>query len=392
MKASNNIIAALLISTTILLASGGCTPKPQESDPQSQAIEATKLPAVDSATQAPSTATLLPKPSSTPKPTQTPNPTATLKPIEPGTSRSNPLPLGTEFKGKDWSIIVSGVIRGKDAAQAIAKANQFNDPPRQGFEYLIANIQITNISDKQEAQSASFAVDLRVTGDKNIVYSRVSVVPPKSLDGELFPQGKAEGQEVFEIPSDEKNLMFIIGEMMSFDTDAMKFLAVDKDAKIIPDSLLKDIKATDLGKQRNNPAKIGDTLIAGGWEFKVVEVVRGDKAAEMAKKANQFNDPAPSDQEYIAINIKARFLGNGEPDRGENISGAYLKITGEKNVVYKSASVVPPDPALDATLFAGGETEGWEILSVNKDEKDLMVIFQPLFSFSKGDIRYILIE
>ena len=110
------------------------------------------------------------------------------------------------------------------------KANQFNKPPRQGFEYLIANVKLKNASDKQEAQSASFAIVcvLPVTRTSPIA---ASAVPPKQLQGELFPNGMTEGQIVFEIPSTEKNLMFIVGEMMSFDTKAMRFMAIDKDAK-----------------------------------------------------------------------------------------------------------------------------------------------------------------
>lgn len=333
-----------------------------------------------------------PESTSTPAPTPTPVPTATPKPVEAGTSRSNPLPLGKEFRGETWSITLSDVIRGQDAVQAIANANQFNEPPKPGFEYLIANIMLKNVSDKQDAQSVDFGVDLRVTGDKNVVYSRASVVPPKQLEGELFAGGAAEGQIVFEVPIDEKNLMFIVDEMMSFDSDARRFLAIDQDAWIVPDPSLREIKPTELGSRRDNPAKIGDILIAGPWEFQVVEAVRGDKAAELAKNANMFNEPAPEGQEYIAVKLKARYLGNDEPDRRDNIDGSYLKITGENNVVYESPMIVAPEPALDAYLYAGGETEGWRVLSASKGEKGLMVIFEPPLSFSSDDTRYVSLE
>lgn len=389
MKPSQPVLVALLVLALILSACGGSKPTPTKEPEKSVATVEESAPRQQTTVSTQPRPTATPKPTSTPKPSPTPVPTVTPKPVEAGTSRSNPLPLGTEFTGETWSIVVSDVIRGQDAAQAIAKANQFNDPAGQGFEFLIANVKLKNISTKQEAQSASFAVDLRVTGDKNLVYSRVSVVPPKSLEGELFPDGATEGQVVFEIPSDEKNLMFIVGEMMSFDTEAMRFIAVDQDAKVVPDPSLRDIKPTDIGKRRDNPAKIGDELVAGAWEFKVVDAIRGDEAAELVNKANQFNDPAPDGQEYVLVKLRARYLGTDNPDRGENINGSYLKIAGEKNVVYESPSVVPPKPELDATLFAGGETEGWEVLSVSKDEKGLMIIFEPLFSFSSDDVRYI---
>jgi Domain of unknown function (DUF4352) len=396
-EAMKNRMCILLAIMILALSAFACsvtapTPtKPPEKVATTIQQSATQPQAITT-TQQPATTIPLPKPTSTPEPTSTTAPSSTPKTVEQGTSRSNPLPLGTEFTGETWSIIVSDVIRGQDAAQAIKKANMFNEPPEQGFEYLIANVKIKNISKEQEAQSASFAVDLRVTGDKNVVYGPASVVPPKSLEGELFPDGVAEGQIVFEIPSDEKNLMFIVGESFSFDAEATRFIAIDQDAKVVPDSSLKDIQPTVIGKQRDNPAKIGDTLVAGAWEFNIVEAIRGDQAAQMIKQANQFNEPAPDGQEYVLVKLKARYLGTDDPDETENISGSYLKITGEKNVVYEGPSIVPPEPVLDATLFAGGETEGWEVLSVSKDEKGLMVIFEPLFSFSNEDIRYISIE
>ncbi len=392
MNASPRISIVLTVLALILCACGGSTPGGTQvvAEVPSKASAAPQQ--VVPPTPTLPTATSQPKPTATTAPTQTPVPTATSKPVEAGASRSKPLSLGTEFKGKDWAITVSDVIRGQDAAQAIAKANQFNTPPKQGFEYLIANVKLKNVSTKQEAQSASMAVDLHITGDKNIAYSRASVVPPKQLGGELFPNGAAEGQVVFEIPSDEKNLMFIVGELMSFDSKAMRFMAIDENARLVPDPALKAIKPTDLGKRRDTPAKIGDKLITGAWEFTIEEAIRGDKAAELAKKANQFNKPAQDDQEYVAVKVKARYLGGNEPDRGENINGGYLKITGEKNTVYESPSVVPPEPVLDATLFAGGQTEGWRVLSAGKDEKGLLVIFQPLLSFARDEARYIALE
>lgn len=361
----------------------------QQTNPGQQATDSVQV-------QPTATPELLPTatdaPTSTPRPTATTQPTATPQPVEAGVSRSNPLPIGSEFVGDTWSIIVTDVVRGDEATEAIASANQFNDPPRQGFEYLIANVRLENISAADKAESAAIAVDLRVTGDRNVVYNRVSVVPPKSLEGELFPGGAAEGQIVFEVPDDEGNLMFVVGEMLSFDSEAVRFVAIDPDATITPDPVLQEIQPTDLGKRRDNPARIGDTLVAGPWEFAVVEVVRGDDAAEMVQQANMFNDPAPDGQEYVLVKLRARFLGTGDPDRGENISGFFLKMTGDNSVVYESPSVVSPKPELDATLFAGGETEGWEVLSASMGEQGLKVIFQPLLSFSSDGIRYISIE
>jgi hypothetical protein len=316
-------------------------------------------------------------------------PVATATPAEMGTSRRNPLPLGVEVRDENWSIVLSEVTRGAEAAQVIA------EPQREGYQYLIANVTVKNISHEPEAHYVDLVVDdVSVTGDKNILYSHSSYAEsPNPLGGTLPPGGATKGQIVFEIPSDEKNLMFFVGKSPALgytpDTGMVRFIAIDEGAKIAPDSALENIKRTDVGNRRANAAKIGETLVIKAWEFKIVEAVRGDEAAELLKKV-AVNKPAPKGQEYVAVQVRARYLGSGKPDHAEYIGGSFLKVTGEKNVVYKEVPpVVVPGPDLVATLFAGGETEGWVVLSVSKGEKGLLVIFEP--PGSSNTTRYIAI-
>ena len=56
------------------------------------------------------------------------------------------------------------------------------------------------------------------------------------------------------------------------------------------------------------------------------------------------------------------------------------------------SEVVAPDPILDASLFPGGATEGWEVLKVATGEQKLVVIFEPLFSFGDDATRFLAVE
>lgn len=335
-----------------------------------------------------------PKPTAAPKPTETPEPTAepTAEPAAEGASRSNPLPLGTGLHFETWAITVTEVLRGEEAASAVKKANQFNDPAPEGYEYLLATVQIENISTKQKAENTSLAIDLRVTGDRNMLYSRTSVVPPKPFEGELFPGGAAEGQVAFTVPTDEKKLMFFVGESLSFDPAARRFVAIDEGAKLAPSADLAAVKVTDIGAKRNSPAKPGETVTTEAWEVAVLEVQRGEAAAKLAKEANQFNDPSEAGMEYVAVKLRVRYIGEDDPDKAEHISGGSFKITGEKNKVYERVSVVPPKPQLEGYLFPGGQVEGWDILSVAEGEQKLALVFEPLFSFSNDDMRFLALE
>jgi hypothetical protein len=338
-----------------------------------------------------------PQPTEAPKPTATdePVPTATAEPsptpAAAGTSRSNPLPLGKEIRLKSWAVTITTVVRGTDAQKAIAGANQFNDPPREGYEYLLATLQLENISEKQEAQPVAFSTSLRLTGNRNISYRSASVVEPKPLEGELFPGGKAEGQIAFEVPSDESNLMFQVAESFSFD-DTQYFVAIDQEARITPDAALPDIEATKSGTRRDAPAKPGETVITEDWQVTLIDVMRGPEAAKLVQHANQFNEPAPAGTEYIAVKLRVRSIAQNKPDVAQHVDGSFVKVTGEKNVVYDRPSVVAPSPELDASLFPGGEAEGWEVVSVATGEQKLVLIFEPLFSFSDDDTRFLALE
>lgn len=156
----DTLLRLLLLTTLIavLAACGSATPT------TAPATDASTAPAAEGAAAA----------TATRQPTATVAPTATPEPVEPGTSRSAPLPLSTELRFKDWAVVITDVARGAAAAEAIAGANQFNDPPPEGWQYLLATLRMTNISTEQEAQSVLFGIDLRVTGDRNVLYSQAS--------------------------------------------------------------------------------------------------------------------------------------------------------------------------------------------------------------------------
>lgn len=366
------IIAVLVVFA--LVACGGSPPSKSEQESQ---------PTTVAAPNAASTITEAPQPTTAPPPTEAPTTIA----VEPGKSRSLPLSAGTEVRTTTWSITVTKVTRGKEALAAIVKDNKFNKKPTEGSEYLLADIKVVNIGTEQKPQDPSFGVDIRVTGERNLLYGRTAIVPLKQLEGQLLPKGEAEGQIVFEVPLDEKNLMLRIGETLSFDEGAYRFVAIDEGATVTPPADLPS--ATDAGVSKDAPAKVGDAVTTDSYQATILEVVRGADAAAKIKEANQFNSPAPAGQEYILIKARVRALDTQTPDSTLGIDKTLFKLTGEKNVVYDLPLAVAPEPNLDAIAFPGGEVEGWIVLGVAEGEQKLVAIVAPLISFSDSETRYI---
>ena len=266
------VIAALVKKPT---APTDVSPTPNK-ETQATAVVA---PVLDSNTEA----TAVPQPTAD-VPTQTAlPPTATMIPAvaEAGRSRSNPVSLNSEYRGEKWSFIITDVQRGATAAKQIKTANMFNDAPPKGYEYVLVTLKATNISTENKAEDVLFAIDLHMTGSNNRLYSAVSVVPPKPFEGALFPQGSLEGQRVFLVPSDEKNLMFVVKE--SFSVTAPLYVALDENASVTVDQATA-MADTTIGMTREAPAPAQTLVVVNPVAITVDEVVRGADAATMVKK------------------------------------------------------------------------------------------------------------
>jgi hypothetical protein len=377
-----NLIPFLILSVVIVvsLACGGTSTVNPTSPATTQAGES-------------SPSENQPQPTSPPQPTNTPKPTPippTPTPVPVGMGRSNPFPKTDLVNAPNWDIQVVDIVRGDAAWQAIQSANQFNDPAPDGMEYLLVKIHAKCTYADSDEHSIGGS-DFDVTGDHLTRYSQTYVVDPDpALDAQLYKDGETEGWVSFAVAQGEGSLILIFNELMSFDDNSSRFIALDEGASVIVPPELSGIVPTNLGIARSAPAPYGDTIVTEDWQINFLEIVRGEAAWTMVQAANQFNDPPADGMEYVALRVHAKYIGT--EDKAEQIDDYYFKTTGSANIVYDIPSVVDPEPALSAYLYPGGETEGWVALQVGQGETSIMAIFEPLFSFSSADKRFMSLE
>ena len=153
---------------------------------------------------------------------------------------------------------------------------------------------------------------------------------------------------------------------------------------IIPDAAkvpLTHKQTRPPGLSRSNPYPFGSVATAPDWEFEALQVVRGEDAWERIDEASIWNDPPRDGREYILAEIAVTYTG----DSPVEISGSNFAVTGSTGVLWKSGiswrggfvqlGYVTPAPELDTILFHGGETRGWIMFEVSKDEPNLMLVF-----------------
>jgi hypothetical protein len=82
----------------------------------------------------------------------------------------------------------------------------------------------------------------------------------------------------------------------------------------------------------------------------------------------------------------------GTEDKSNSIDGFFYNLTGSANILHDLPSVVDPDPALDVSLYPGGEFEGWVVFQSIIGETNLMFAFEETWNFDDTKVRYLALD
>lgn len=122
-------------------------------------------------------------------------------------TREDPLPLGTPIEGGDWVVTVNEVT--PDATDAVMAANQFNDAPAEGTQYLLADVTVEYTGDESEMIMLGTGFAFVTATGATIDTGDAFVVGPDELDTaqELYNGGTAQGNVVLQVPEGADGLL-----------------------------------------------------------------------------------------------------------------------------------------------------------------------------------------
>lgn len=125
-------------------------------------------------------------------------------------TRENPIPLGVEFSSSDWSVVVNSVTL--DAADQILAANEFNDAPDEGTEYILINYTTTYIGDDADGDMPAWVSVDYVTADGVTVdqLEKLIMAPDEFNSGStLYSGAAATGNRAVQVPSPADGVLAI---------------------------------------------------------------------------------------------------------------------------------------------------------------------------------------
>jgi hypothetical protein len=149
-----------------------------------------------------------------------------IEPTDLGMDRDNPAPFGTTITTEDWEVTAIDMLRGGDAWIVVLDANQFNDPPAEGMEYILVKMRARYIGTEDDYNSIS-GFFFESSGENKVIYDLPSVVDPSpEFDCGLYPGGLCEGWVTMQAAVDEAGVMAIFEPPFEFGEENIRFLSL----------------------------------------------------------------------------------------------------------------------------------------------------------------------
>ena len=119
-----------------------------------------------------------------------------------GSSRENPLPVGSTIENKDWKVTLNSV--NLNANDDIKKANDYNKDPEAGKKYMMANITAEYIGDDPQGKAPLFTVEYISPDGQTVGQFETIVLIDDDFDmsNTLYSGASTTGNIVYPIPEE----------------------------------------------------------------------------------------------------------------------------------------------------------------------------------------------
>ncbi|MGG5171863.1 hypothetical protein ACQR35_06740 [Pseudarthrobacter sp. J1738] len=117
-------------------------------------------------------------------------------------TRENPYKIGSVIESKDWRVVINSVTLNGTAA--VAAANEYNEAPATGSQYLLVNYTTTYLgSDTSGQMPAMVGIEYVTAAGNSIDSFTKAVLPPTPIDSTsaLYKGASAKGNIAFEVPT-----------------------------------------------------------------------------------------------------------------------------------------------------------------------------------------------
>ncbi|NTW03049.1 MAG: DUF4352 domain-containing protein, partial [Oscillochloris sp.] len=155
-----------------------------------------------------------------------------IKPTDVGVDPREPAAVAEKVTTEDFAVTVHEIVRGEAAFQRLLKANTFNDPPKEGMEYVSALVEVRSLATKDETVMVTDTDFYSVIGDAEDVEATAikytSVVEPEpQMHFYLYPGGTGVGWVTVAVPKNTQNVRLVFGPSFGSSDLNTRYFAIE---------------------------------------------------------------------------------------------------------------------------------------------------------------------
>jgi hypothetical protein len=305
-----------------------------------------------------------------------------------GGSRVSPSPSDQPVTAGPWTLTISEVLTGDNAAAKVAEASAENPGPGDGRQYIAVHLSAANTSNQAYEINES---DFGVTGDDGLVYQFDTATPPDpALDGSVDPGASIDGWVVSAVPANDGNLILVYNST-TIDGDWADALIALTPGATIADRGDRGESPNSTGQEITSPAALNDRVVTDDWAFTVTQVLEGQDVYNLFPPED-YRTTALGDTDqaglpyWVAIQVE---ITNNQAGGGAAYlpPTAFMPVMTDGDPVPDALILTPPSPDITGYSYPGGTRTGWVLFSMPIGLALDIVRFQPFET--DGDARYI---
>ena len=302
-----------------------------------------------------------------------------------GSSREDAIAIGTPGRVSNYELTVLEVI--PDAWPVIQSANQFNDPPAEGHQFLMVRLSVTY--NGVEPTDPGFDLSIDSVGNRGRGYSTFqnscgSFDNDEYSIGEMFQGAKAEFATCWAVATEDVNsLVMFVGPLFDMDGENVWF-SLGNDQNVDPMAAFAAYQRHGSlveSSTREQPVPVGDTGSVGNWEISIISVT--PVATDVVLAANQFNQPPPEGHQFFMAKVAVAYLGQEPVDATFELNFQAVGNLGRGYTTFdNSCGTYDGDENDIGTMFYGAYAEAdvcWQVPA--EDADSLLMYVEPFFSF-----------
>jgi hypothetical protein len=303
----------------------------------------------------------------------------------PGESRSDPIPLNQTATAGPWQMTILEVVTGADATDRVTAASPLNEPPADGFTYVLVRVRAENTVDRPLPIDTN---DFLVTGSSGIPRRFIGAfAPDPALDGVVQPAKTREGWIVIGAATDEQNLLLVY-DSVSIPGRWSDCVFALQEGAAIADASQPVAAPNDAGTDAGSPAGVNVAVTTADWQVEIVEVVTGRDVFALYPESDYRTTALTIDDadDWLALRVHiTNVRPGGEP--AFLPPTAFMLATGDGNAYPDVTTLTPPRPDASGTYYPGASRDGWVTFEIPANYGESVVRFLPYRT--DADPRYL---